>query len=119
MKYILWILNVLIAALTAINVIAWGHAVRSIGEPEPTFRFLLKLVFNRWYIIAISSAFVASLLSYIVYRTKGVLAGRYFLSLSHIATILAAIVVLGEKPKPVEWLGIALVIVGILLIGHS
>lgn len=119
MRYVLWVLNVLIATLTAINVIAWGYAVKSIGEPELNLRFLLKLILNRWYILAISSAFVTSLLSYVVYRAKGVLAGRYFLSLSHIATILAAIIVLGERPRLIEWLGVALVITGVLLIGYS
>lgn len=116
-KIMTWVLNVAVAALAAINAIAWGYATREVGDPQPTLNFLLKLVFNKWFITAMASAFVAALLSYIVLREMGVLAGRFFLSLQTVATILACTLVLGEKLTIREWVGIALILVGITIIG--
>lgn len=119
LKIYLWLINFIIALLTAINVIAWGYAIRSVGNPEFSLRFIIKLILNKWYLLAISAAFVSSLLSYTILRSKGVLAGRYFLSLSHVATILTAVLVLGENLKPIEWIGLILVVIGVILIGRS
>jgi len=66
-----------------------------------------------------ASAFTAALLSYAVLKNMGVLAGRFFLSLSVVATILACAVILGEKLTVKEWIGAVLVILGIILIGKS
>jgi len=44
-----------------------------------------------------ASALAAALLSYAVLREMGVLAGRFFLSLSAVATTLVCTLVLGEK----------------------
>lgn len=119
MKTLLWLINITIALLTAINVIAWGQVIKSVGEPELTLNFFIKLVLNKWYITALLAAFAVSILSYIVLKQRGVLAGRYFLSLSHIATIVSAVVILGERLRPAEWLGIILIVIGVVLIGRE
>ena len=56
-----------IALLAAINAVAWGYAIREVGNPILAPEFLSRLVFNRFFILAMGSAFVAALLSYVVH----------------------------------------------------
>lgn len=116
-RIILWILNVFIAILSAINAISWGYAVRDVGEPYLSLHFVLKLLFNKFFILAMASAFTAALLSYIVMSRMGILVGRFFLSIQIVAMMLACTVVLGEKLTLREWLGVLLIITGVLVIG--
>lgn len=113
----LWLVNVAVALLAAINTIAWGFCVREVGDPKPSIEFLIRLAFNKWFIIAMASAFTASILSYIVLQRMGVLAGRFFLATQTVSTILVAFIVLGEKLSLWKWIGVALIIVGIVMIG--
>jgi len=117
-NYIIWSLGLAIALLAALNSVCWGYAIREVGDPQLTLNFLFKLVFNKWFILAMMSAFFSALLSYTVLREMGVLVGRFFLSLGTIATILACMLVLGERPTIREWIGIVLIMVGVLLIGR-
>jgi len=114
----LWILGAIIVLLSALNTIFWGYCIRDLGDPQLELSFLFKLVFNKWFILAMGTAFVAAVLSYAVLRQMGVLAGRFFLSLGAVATVLACALVLGERPTLVEWIGILLIIAGALLIGR-
>jgi drug/metabolite transporter (DMT)-like permease len=79
---------------------------------------LLRLVFNKWYLLALASALVASILSYAVLKEMGVLVGRFFLSLIIVAVILASMFVLGEKPTSKEWIGVTIIMIGVVLIGR-
>lgn len=117
MNATIWTLGVAIALLAAANAACWGYAIREIGDPQLTLNFLLKLVFNKWFILAMASAFIAALLSYVVLKELSVLAGRFFPSLSTVATILACTLVLGEQLTWREWMGVALIMVGVMLIG--
>ena len=114
----LWILGAIIALLSALNAIFWGYCVRELGDPRLELDFLLKLIFNKWFALAMGTAFAAALLSYAVLRQMGVLAGRFFLSLGTVATVLACALVLGERPTLTEWIGVLLIVVGALLIGR-
>jgi drug/metabolite transporter (DMT)-like permease len=118
MNTLMWILGLIIALLAAINAICWGFAIREVGDPQLSLDFLFRLAFNKWYVLALASALVASFLSYAILREMGVLAGRFFLSLGAIATILACTLVLGEELTLREWAGIALIMAGALLIGR-
>ena len=113
----LWLVNLAIALLAAVNTVAWGFAIREVGDPKPSIEFLTRLVFNKWFIAAMASAFAASILSYIVLQRMGVLAGRFILATQMVATILAAYLVLGERLSLQGWIGIALIIAGTLLVG--
>jgi drug/metabolite transporter (DMT)-like permease len=113
-----WVLGILIALLTALNTIWWGFAIREIGDPQLSLDFLLRLLFNKWYVLALASNLMASILSYAVLWEMGVLLGRFFLLLSMVATILIGTLVLGERLVVREWVGIALVLVGIALLGR-
>jgi drug/metabolite transporter (DMT)-like permease len=115
---LIWTLGILIALLTALNTISWGFAIREVGDPQLSLDFLLRLVFNKWYILALASALVASILSYAVLREMGVLVGRFFLSLSMVAVVLASTLVLGEKLTSKEWIGVTIIMIGVLLIGR-
>jgi uncharacterized membrane protein len=118
MAQLIWFFGILIALLTALNTISWGFAIREIGDPQFSPDFLLRLVFNKWYVLALASALVASILSYAVLWEMGVLVGRFFLSLGVVATILAGTLALGEELTPKEWAGVVLIIIGILLVGR-
>lgn len=116
-KTLLWLVNMVVAILAAINAIAWGYCVKEVGDPKPSLNFLLRLVFNRWFIAAMASAFTASLLSYAVLREMGVLAGRFFLALQTVAVVIACTIVLGESPTLREWVGAVIIVIGLLLLG--
>lgn len=111
-------LNAIIALLSAINTIAWGFVIREVGDPKLTIEFVIRLVFNKYFILAMVSAFVASLLSYVILREFGVLAGRFFLSLSTAAMIIASIIVLRESYDLKTWVGISLIFVGSLILSR-
>jgi len=118
MNQSIWTLGVLIALLSALNTIFWGFAIREVGDPQFSLDFVLRLAFNRWYIFALASALVASFLSYAVIKDMGVLAGRFFLSLSMVAVILTSTLVLEESLTLKEWIGIALIFIGVALVGR-
>jgi len=118
MRLDLWMLNVVIALLSAINTIAWGFVIRELGDPKLTIEFVIRLVFNKYFILAMVSAFAASVLSYVILREFGVLAGRFFLSLSTVAIIIASIIVLGESYDLKTWIGVSLIIIGSLILGR-
>jgi undecaprenyl phosphate-alpha-L-ara4N flippase subunit ArnE len=115
----LWLVNIAVALLVAVNTVAWGLCIREVGEPKLSIEFLAKLILNKWFVLAMASAFTASILSYIVLQKMGVLAGRFFLALGIITTILVGTLVLGEKLTLREWAGIALIMVGVFLIGNN
>ncbi|MEM1983069.1 MAG: hypothetical protein QXZ63_05345 [Sulfolobales archaeon] len=118
MRLDLWMLNVVIALLSAINTIAWGFVIRELGDPKLTIEFVIRLVFNKYFILAMVSAFAASVLSYVILREFGVLAGRFFLSLSTVAIIIASIIVLRESYDLKTWIGVSLIIIGSLILGR-
>lgn len=113
----MWVLSVAIATLSAINTICWGFAIREIGDPQLSINFIFKLLFNRFFIMAMVSALLATLLSYVVLSSMGVLAGRFFLSLQAVATVIVCTLVLGERLTLSGWIGVILIIAGVLLIG--
>jgi drug/metabolite transporter (DMT)-like permease len=65
-----------------------------------------------------ASAFTAALLSYAVLKEMGALTGRFFLSLGVVTTILACTLVLGERLTLEEWIGVALIMLGVVLVGR-
>jgi len=118
MNTLIWVLNIAIAILSVINTVSWGFCIRDVGDPQLSIGFLIKLVLNKWFIIAMASAFTAAILSYIVLREMGVLVGRFFLSLGAVATILVCTFVLNEKLTLKEWIGVALIVAGVILVGR-
>lgn len=104
--------------MSAVDAVAWGFAIREVGDPELSLSFLLKLITNKWYLLAMSLGFVISVLSYAVMREMGVLMGRFFLLLSVAAIVLACTLVLKEPLSLKEVVGMALIIAGVLVIGR-
>lgn len=119
MSEVVWILGVMIAILAGINTICWGYAIAQVGTPQLRIEFWLGLVLNKFFISAMVTGFLASLASYVVLSQLGVLAGRFFLSLSLISMMLAATLVLGEQLSPSSWVGIALISIGSLILGRA
>lgn len=116
-RVILWILNVSIAVLSAINAVSWGYAVKDVGEPQFSLHFMFKLLFNKFFILAMASAFTAALLSYTVMRKMGILVGRFFLSVQIVAIMLTCTLVLNERLTVREWIGVFLILTGVLILG--
>ncbi len=52
MNVLIWVLNLAVALLAAVNAVAWGYATREVGDPQLSLSFLLRLVFNKWFILA-------------------------------------------------------------------
>jgi drug/metabolite transporter (DMT)-like permease len=119
MKMLIWVVNVIVALLSALNAVLWGYTIREVGDPQLTLNFLFKLLFNKWFIAAMASAFMASLLSYIVLSEMGILEGRYFLTLQLVAIVLASLFILGERPSLTALVGIILIVVGVWFVGYG
>jgi drug/metabolite transporter (DMT)-like permease len=113
---VVWGLNFLVFGLAFVNTIFWGFAIKSIGTPAISLSFLFKLVFNPWFILAMFSALSASLLTYGILFSLGVARGRFFVSISFIATILAAVLVLHENFDLKQGLAMILILIGAVLL---
>lgn len=75
----------MIAFLSALNVIFWGLCVKDVGGPSFTPSFVLKLCFNKYFVLALSSAFLAALLRYSIIERR-VLSSD--INCSHYASLL-------------------------------
>jgi drug/metabolite transporter (DMT)-like permease len=106
-----------VAFLSAINTVAWGLCIREVGDPKPSIEFLIRLVFNKWFIPTMASEFTASILSYIVLHRMDVLTGIFFLSIQMIAMILTAYLVLRERLPLRKRVGVLMIFTGVVLIG--
>lgn len=118
MSKLTWALGAIAALLAVIDTLCWGYCTREVGSPQLSLSFFFELVFNKWFIAASVAGFVATPVNYAILKEMGVLVGRFFLSLNTVAMILTCTFVLGEKPTTTEWLGIALILMGVLLLGR-
>lgn len=118
MNIMIILLGIAISLLAALNTVFWGYAIKEVGSPRLSLGFAFNLIFNKWFILAMVTAFIASILSYIILRELGILIGRFFLSLQSVAIVLASILVLREQPTMNDWIGIALIIMGVMLLGR-
>lgn len=115
---VVWVLNLLIAFLMGINTLGWGLCIRDLGSPSLSINFLLKLCFNRFFILGVGSAFSASLLRYGILQGMGVLKGGFFLTTSTIASVFVAYLLLGERLTWLDLFGIGLILSGVFLLGR-
>jgi drug/metabolite transporter (DMT)-like permease len=118
MSELTWALGAIAALLAVVDTLCWGYCTREVGSPQLSLSFLFGLVLNKWFIVASIAGFAATLVNYAILREMGVLVGRFFLSLNTIAMILTCTFVLGERPTTMEWVGIALIMIGVVLIGR-
>ncbi|MEM0382329.1 MAG: hypothetical protein QXW60_06340 [Nitrososphaerota archaeon] len=113
-----WYVGLIVAGLVGLNTFFWGMAVREVGQPDVSVRFLINLFFNRWFILAMVTGFTVAVLSYWVYSAMGVMLGRFFLSMSIVSIVVVGYFLLREVVSIEQWIGIALIITGALLIGR-
>ncbi|MEM0375637.1 MAG: hypothetical protein QXP81_02190 [Nitrososphaerota archaeon] len=113
-----WVVAAIVTVMVGLNTLFWGLAVREVGEPALSVRFLVTLFFNRWFILAMLTGFAVAVLSYWVYNILGVMLGRFFLSSSIAAMILVGYFVLKEPVSASQWIGVLLILMGALLIGR-
>ena len=114
---LLWEINGGVVLLSVVNTVFWFYAIKQVGSPNITsLSFLLKLGFNPFFLCAISSALAISVVSYYVLYAIGIGAGRAFLTIGLVATIITSTVLSGQKPSNLEIVGFVVVIIGTLLI---
>ncbi len=94
----------------------WGNVIKEVGSPQVSFKFILSLFSNKYYIMAMSSGFFTSVLRFTVLKKMGILEGRFFLSLNSVINILVMVYVLGEETTRRTWLGIAIILIGSIII---
>ena len=68
-----------------------------VDESKPSIEFLIRPMFNKRFILTITSTFTASILGYIILHRMGMLTGKFFLASQTIAMILTACLVLRER----------------------
>jgi drug/metabolite transporter (DMT)-like permease len=101
-----------------LNTLFWGWTIEEVGQPTVSLKFLYTLLFNRWFILAMASGFSVSILSYWLYAGMGVMLGRFFMTLSAIAIVIVGALALKESINIEQAVGMALIILGALLIGR-
>lgn len=114
----IWLVALLVVVLVGVNTFLWGSALREVGRPDVSVGFLLKLFLNGWFILAMVTGFTVAVLSYWVYSELGVMLGRFFLSMSIVSIVIVGRFLLNEAVTIQQWIGVALVIAGALLIGR-
>ncbi len=113
-----WYLGFLVAVLVGLNTLFWGLTLREVGQPEASLKFFLTLFLNRWFILAMLTGFSVAVLSYWVYSYMGVMLGRFFLSMSIASIVLVGYFLLREVVTIQQWVGVVLIIIGVLLVGR-
>ncbi len=119
MSLILYAINIILALVSAFGIFCWGKVIKEVGAPIFTLKFFLSLFLNKYYIMAITSALFSSVLRFSVLKKMGVLSGFFFLSLGFVFTILTAVFILGEKASFRSWIGIGLIVIGIIVVGSK
>lgn len=114
-----WLLSIIYALVNVFVTLAWGLCIKDVGQITFTFESLIKLAFNKYFIAMAGLAASALFFKYVVLEKLGVLSGSFFLGLSIIPLIFVSWFLLGERPTPLTWIGIALVVLGTFLIGKQ
>jgi len=113
-----WVLNAIVFLLGMANTLFWGYAVRNVGEPSFNFGFLLKLGFNPFFLLALLTALCSTLVSYSILSSLGIARGRFFVATTYIAVVVTSVIFLGEKLTVKEYLGVALILAGTILVAQ-
>ncbi len=116
MSLIFNLINIIMGLIGAFGTYCWGNVIKEVGSPEVSLKFFVSLFSNRYYIMAISSGLFASVLRFTVLKKMGILSGSFFLSLSSIINVLTMVYVLGEETTRRTWLGIAIIILGSIIL---
>jgi drug/metabolite transporter (DMT)-like permease len=112
-----WILNILFSLLAGVNALFWGLCIKDVEVPVLSIGFLLKLILNKFFILAMFTAFAASLVRYAVVQDMGVFRANFFLTMSSVTIILVSVLVLGEKITLWHCFGIVLIMLGVYILG--
>ena len=116
MSLIFNLINIIMGLIGAFGIYCWGNVIKEVGSPEVSLKFFVSLISNRYYIMAMSSGLFASVLRFTVLKKMGILEGGFFLSISTVINILVMVYVLGEETTRRTWLGIAIIILGSIII---
>jgi drug/metabolite transporter (DMT)-like permease len=113
----LWFYGLLFTLLSALNAYFWGLLKNSSNFSGISLRSFLGLVTNIYFDLAIFTAFLASFVAYFIVKQLGIVAGRFFQVIGLVATILVGLIIFKEKLTMEQWLGIILILIGVVLVG--
>lgn len=95
--------------------------MESVGLVELTGESLsgfARSAITTWQILIGLGAFVLSAVLWLISLSRVPLSTAYpFVSLSYVLILLASVVILGERPLPLNWIGAGLIVAGITVIG--
>jgi drug/metabolite transporter (DMT)-like permease len=114
----LWWYDAAVILLSAANAVLWFEAIKHVGTPSFTLDFLFKLGLNPFFLSAIFTALCTSVLSYWVLYSLGIGAGRLFLEVSVIATVLTSQFLLKQGLSQWQVIGFVAIMAGVLLVNY-
>lgn len=107
-----------LAITMGIGGVLFGLAFRDMGAFELTPRFVLRWITNPLILGAFAAGLGSRVLYYGMLRFLNVSETTLFSALSIVATLLLARVVLDETMEPLQLLGGAFIVVGVVLVGR-
>jgi len=110
-------INVAFAIAAAVGTVALGLAFRDLGAFKVSLPYVVTLMLNKWFILAVSLGFGSMFLRYAILKAQGLAQSSYYLQTSLIAVYVLAYFVLGEQFTPRAGVGAVMILVGAFLIG--
>lgn len=112
----LWISNLTYVGLVVINTVAWGFAIKQVGTFGLNLAFLWKLGTNPFFIVALLTALVGVLATYVGRASIGLGKASLFYGVGTMATVITSHLVFGEKFDSYQIIGAAMVMAGAVLL---
>ncbi len=106
-----------IFALTAVNTVFWGLAVKQLKGLNFSAGAIAKMAMNHSFDLAMISGLLASVASYYLLSEMGLTSGRFFSAIGFVAVVATNYTVFKDHPNPVTWLGVGLVLGGVVVLG--
>lgn len=118
MSYIL-ILSVLLLTVYGQIVIKWRSIVAGAVERTPEHSpYLLVMILDPWVWSGLAAAVVASLCWILAIERTPLTLAYPFMALSFVLVPVASRLFLGESVSGIQWLGGALIVIGVALAAH-
>lgn len=114
--FTLWGTNAISIVLVVLNTLFWGYAIKQTGQIDFSLTFLWRLGTNPWFILAIFTALVSTVVTYAARQSLGLAKGSLFYSLGTVALVITSYAVFGERFTWTQGIGVALIMIGVVLV---
>jgi drug/metabolite transporter (DMT)-like permease len=112
----LWLSNGMVCAIVVFNAFCWGRIKKSLGQFQLNFPFLIKLAFNKFFIGILALGVFNAFVTYYAQAILGVASGQFFYYFGTPVIMVASYFYLGERYDRAHVVGIALILIGAILI---